>query len=156
MRNLSLVKGSTTRRLPMGWSERGSARNGGRNVEGGSIHQFPSRFVSEMAWSEKGWSDAGLLYRNGEFFSKITDQALFDFISISERFVCPGQAILLTEGQESASVLLLLEGKVKLSLNSSDGRRLIVGFASPGEILGWPRQFQAIPTKSRRKRNSRA
>jgi CRP-like cAMP-binding protein len=61
---------------------------------------------------------------------------LFDFFSISERYSYPGAALILREGQKPASVLLLLEGKVKLSLNSIDGRRLIIGFASPGEILG--------------------
>jgi CRP-like cAMP-binding protein len=66
----------------------------------------------------------------------MSDEALFDFVSISERFFCPSAAPILGEGDKPASILLLLEGKAKLSLNSIDGRRLIIGFASPGEILG--------------------
>jgi CRP/FNR family transcriptional regulator len=64
------------------------------------------------------------------------DEVLFDLVSVSERFLCPGTVLLLEEGQKPAGVLLLLEGKAKLSLNSVDGRRLIIGFAMPGEILG--------------------
>jgi CRP/FNR family transcriptional regulator len=131
MRNLSLIQGSTTRRFQIGWREGNPSKNGVRKLKGGSIREFPSRSASE----ERG-SGNRLLYRKGEFFRQISDEVLFDFVSLSDRFLCPGSAVILREGQKPGSILLLLEGKVKLSLNSIDGRRLIIGFASPGEILG--------------------
>jgi len=131
MRNFSLIQGSATRRFQIGRSERDSFRNGARNVNGGSLAEFPSRFASE-----EGWPGTRLLYRKGEFCRQMSDEALFDLVSISERFLCPGTALILEEGQKPSRVLLLLEGRAKLSLNSVDGRRLIIGFASPGEILG--------------------
>jgi CRP/FNR family transcriptional regulator len=73
------------------------------------------------------------------------DDALFDLVSISERFFCPGTVLILEEGQDPASVLLLLEGRAKISLNSIDGRRLIIGFASPGEILGLTSVVSGLP-----------
>ncbi|MGC2273862.1 MAG: Crp/Fnr family transcriptional regulator, partial [Candidatus Sulfotelmatobacter sp.] len=150
MRNLSLVHGATKRRLPIRWIERNSPKNRARAANGGSLHQIPSRFVADKEWSGKGslgegWPAIRLLYRKAEFFRQLPDEALFEFVSISERFVCPGAALILREGQEPASILLLLEGKVKLSLNSSDGRRLIVGFASPGEILGLTSAVSGYP-----------
>jgi CRP/FNR family transcriptional regulator len=150
MRNLSLVRGSTTRRLPFTWSERDSLKNRARTANGGSLHAFPSRFAADKEWSGrnwlgKGWPGIRLLYRKAEFFRQLPDEALFEFASISGRFVCPGAALILREGQEPANVLLLLEGKVKLSLNSSDGRRLIVGFASQGEILGLTSAVSGYP-----------
>jgi len=68
--------------------------------------------------------------------AQMSDEGLIDFISLSERSLCPGAALMLREGQKPASIVFLLEGKAKLSLNSIGGQRLIIGFASPGEILG--------------------
>ena len=140
MRNFSLIQGSATRRIQVGRSERDSLKNGARNVKGGSLHEFPSQFASE-----EGWSRTRLLYRKGEFCREMSDDTLFDLVSISERFFCPGTALILEEGQKPASVLLLLEGRAKLSLNSIDGRRLIIGFASPGEILGLTSVVSGLP-----------
>jgi len=131
MRNLSLIRGATTRRFPVGWSGEDSLRNRTRNREGGSLHEFPSRIAAN-----EEWQGTRTLYRKGEFCRLLSEEALLEFISISGRFLCPSASVVIREGEEPASILLLLEGKVKLSLNSSCGRRLIVGFASPGEILG--------------------
>ena len=40
------------------------------------------------------------------------------------------------EDQAPSQILFLLTGQVKLSMNSSAGRRLILGIANPGETLG--------------------
>jgi len=150
MRNLSLVHGATRRRLRIAWSERALPENRARTAKAGSLHTLPSRFAAEKEWLGRGWLGEGWpgireLYRKAEFFRQLPDDALFEFVSISERFVCPGAALILREGQEPANILLLLEGKVKLSLNSSDGRRLILGFASPGEILGLTSAVSGYP-----------
>jgi CRP-like cAMP-binding protein len=151
MRDFSLIQGSATRRFQIGRSERDSLKNGARNVMRGSLTEFPSRFASNNGstgevWAEEGWPATRLLYRKGEFCRGMPDDALFDLVSISERFFCPGTVLILEEGQDPASVLLLLEGRAKISLNSIDGRRLIIGFASPGEILGLTSvQFQVYP-----------
>jgi CRP-like cAMP-binding protein len=75
----------------------------------------------------------------------MSDEVLFDLVSISRRFYCPGTVLILEEGQDPASVLLLLEGRAKLSLNSIEGRRLIIGFASPGEIIGLTSVVSGLP-----------
>jgi CRP/FNR family transcriptional regulator, cyclic AMP receptor protein len=140
MRNFSLIQGSATRRFRFERSCGGSPESDARNVKGGSLHEFPSRFGSE-----EGWAGTRLLYRKGEFCREMSDDALFDLVSISERFFCPGTVVILEEGQKPASVLLLLEGRAKLSLNSIDGRRLIIGFASAGEILGLTSVVSGLP-----------
>ena len=145
MRNFSLIQGSATRRFQIGRSDGDSPKNGARNMKDSSLHEFPSRFASKEGWTGEGWTGTRLLYRKGEFFSQTSDETLFDFASISERFFCPSAALILREGQRPASVLLLLEGKAKLSLNSIDGRRLIIGFASPGEILGLTSVVSGLP-----------
>src|SRR5580698_10002285 len=130
------IQGSTTRSLPIGPRGGGPPGNGVRNVISSTLHEFPSRFASKEGWMGEGWPATRQLYQKGQFCREMPDEVLFDLVSISERFFCPGTIPLLEEGQKPAGVLLLLEGKAKLSLNSVDGRRLIIGFALPGEILG--------------------
>jgi len=45
-------------------------------------------------------------------------------------------ALLFVEGEDPRSVYILCNGRVKLTMASSDGRTLIVRIAEPGEILG--------------------
>jgi len=45
-------------------------------------------------------------------------------------------AILFREGEKSAGVYVVLEGGVKLSVNSAQGKTLVLGFFRPGTILG--------------------
>lgn len=123
----------------------GSLENVARDVKGSSLHQFPSRFAPSKGWTEEKWADTRMLYRKGEFLKQTSDEELFDLASNSERFSCRGTALILEEGQKPARVLLLLEGRAKLSLNSIDGRRLIIGFASPGEILGLTSVVSGLP-----------
>ena len=59
-----------------------------------------------------------------------------DFESIAQHRSCPRRTILFREDELPTGTLILIEGRVKLSMNSADGRRLIVGIACPGEILG--------------------
>jgi CRP/FNR family cyclic AMP-dependent transcriptional regulator len=83
--------------------------------------------------------------RVGEFFRSLPPEALSDFKSLEYSAYHSGNTILFLEGETSTRILVLLEGKVKLSLNSIDGKRLILRIAQPGEILalnsalsGWP------------------
>lgn len=61
-------------------------------------------------------------------------QAEFD--ALKTVFACAGQTVLFIEDALPTCILYLLEGQVKLSMNSSSGRRLILGIANPGETLG--------------------
>jgi CRP/FNR family transcriptional regulator len=53
----------------------------------------------------------------------------------------PSETTLFAEQQTAHKVLFLLTGQVKLSLNSSAGRRMILGVACPGETLGLASAF---------------
>jgi CRP/FNR family transcriptional regulator len=63
-------------------------------------------------------------------------QAIRGFESLTAVSRYPAASVLIREEQEPSTVMFVLEGRVKLSINSSDGRRLIVGIALAGEILG--------------------
>jgi CRP/FNR family transcriptional regulator len=59
-----------------------------------------------------------------------------EFDSLKRVFDCVDHTILFIEDDLPSDVLFLLEGRVKLSVNSSTGRRLVLGIAQPGETLG--------------------
>jgi CRP/FNR family transcriptional regulator, cyclic AMP receptor protein len=73
--------------------------------------------------------------RAGEFFRSLSPEALSDFESLEYHAHHSGNTILFLAGETPTRVLVLLDGRVKLSLNSIDGRRLILRIAQPGEIL---------------------
>jgi CRP/FNR family cyclic AMP-dependent transcriptional regulator len=82
--------------------------------------------------------DAHQSTRQGRFFSRLDAEALRDFASLEFPSAYPAGATLFQEGETPTSVFVLVEGEVKLSMNSSDGKRLILGIAKAGEILGLP------------------
>ena len=74
--------------------------------------------------------------RNGEFFNKLSPEALSDLETLE--FPTPYQpgVVLFTEKQRIQGVYIVHSGEVKLSMNSADGKRLIVHIARAGDVLG--------------------
>lgn len=70
------------------------------------------------------------------FFKDLPTKARDDFELLAIHFHCPGSTVLISEGQQPSSILFLLEGEANISMNSSDGRRLLLGVVTAGEILG--------------------
>lgn len=75
-------------------------------------------------------------YHAAQFFKALPPQALADFESMSIRQMYEPREVLFEEKQNPSRVFVLLEGQVKLSMNSMDGRRLILRIAGPGELPG--------------------
>jgi CRP/FNR family cyclic AMP-dependent transcriptional regulator len=69
----------------------------------------------------------------GEFFSRLSPEAITDLISLEHPTSFPAGMMLFSEKDPPQGVFVVLEGEVKLSINSSDGRRLI---AKKGAVLG--------------------
>jgi CRP/FNR family cyclic AMP-dependent transcriptional regulator len=74
--------------------------------------------------------------RPGRFFDSLPSRILRDFRSFSSLVSYPQHAMLFEEQQEASGILILVEGCVKISVNSSEGRRLILWIARPTELLG--------------------
>ena len=74
--------------------------------------------------------------RGSRFFCDLTETDIraLDAIKVTKAY--PKGTSLFVEGQPSASVYVLCQGKVKLSACSPDGKIIILGIAEPGEILG--------------------
>jgi CRP/FNR family transcriptional regulator, cyclic AMP receptor protein len=76
--------------------------------------------------------------RPGEFFSKLSPVALADLESMEHPTLYPQGVVLFTEKQTPPGVFIVVSGEVKLSMNSTEGKRLILRIAKAGELLGLP------------------
>jgi CRP/FNR family transcriptional regulator, cyclic AMP receptor protein len=75
-------------------------------------------------------------YRKGEFFKALSIEALADFERLLAPSAYPAGLVIFSETQPCSGIYVVLEGEVKLSINSSDGRRLSFRIARAGEVLG--------------------
>jgi CRP/FNR family transcriptional regulator len=81
----------------------------------------------------------------GDFFDQLTPEALKDLASMAHPSSYPANVILFSEMEAPQRVYLVLEGEVKVSINSSDGKRLILYIAKKGEVLGIDSAFSGNP-----------
>ncbi len=72
----------------------------------------------------------------GEFPDKWIPEAFQELAQIAHSSSHPANWNLFSEKDPAQGVHLVLDGEVKLSMNSIDGRRLILRIAKRGEILG--------------------
>jgi CRP/FNR family transcriptional regulator, cyclic AMP receptor protein len=74
--------------------------------------------------------------RSEHFFCALPSAALEAFEKIKFATAYPRGAILFVEGQPPRGIYMLCKGRVKLSVNSAEGKTLILKIAEPGEVLG--------------------
>lgn len=74
--------------------------------------------------------------RSDNFFCALPPAALQAFEKIKFATAYPRGAILFVEGQPPRGIYMLCKGRVKLSVNSAEGKTLILKIAEPGEVLG--------------------
>ncbi|HEV2326633.1 MAG TPA: Crp/Fnr family transcriptional regulator [Terracidiphilus sp.] len=70
------------------------------------------------------------------FLSKLPQEAQHDLLSLAHTSSLPSGISLFNEKDEASAVYFVLEGEVKLSMNSAEGKRLILRIARKGEVLG--------------------
>jgi len=75
-------------------------------------------------------------YYKGEFFKLLPADALAEFGSLLAPSAYPAGIVIFSETQPCSGIYVVLEGEVKLSINSADGRRLSFRIAKAGEVLG--------------------
>jgi len=111
--------------------EGGFTTRGAQNGEKRSMGEFS---MSRLFRANR--DDTRRPYGTEGFFKDLSADAQSDFASLATHFHCPGSTVLISEAQEPSSILFLLEGEVSISMNSYDGRRLLLGVAGPGDTLG--------------------
>jgi CRP/FNR family transcriptional regulator, cyclic AMP receptor protein len=84
-------------------------------------------------------------WSEGTFLSGLSNDQQADLENHTRSYSCPQGTLLFSEGELPQRVLILLEGQVTLSVNSSDGKRLIIGIARAGDVLGLASVLSGIP-----------
>jgi CRP/FNR family cyclic AMP-dependent transcriptional regulator len=74
--------------------------------------------------------------RGNNFFCMIPENSRKILDRIKHTMSYPEGALLFMEGQAARGVYLLCQGRVKLMINNSEGRALILKIAQAGEIFG--------------------
>ena len=85
-----------------------------------------------MEWDDPCW----LPLRTAEFFRSLPDCAISELVSLTTLLCCQTNTALFVEELHPRTVFFLLNGRIKLSMNSLEGRRLILGIVGSGEIVG--------------------
>src|SRR6478672_9761650 len=83
--------------------------------------------------------------RTENFFCQLPPKTLEAFEKIKFPSSLPRNSVLFVEGQTPRGIYVLCKGRVKLSVNSSDGKTMILKIAEPGEVLGLHACVTAIP-----------
>lgn len=83
----------------------------------------------------------------GEFFNKLAPATLKDLGAMALGRSYPAGKVVFSEKEPAPGIYIVLEGEVKLSMNSSDGRRLILRIARKGEILGLASALSGKPSE---------
>lgn len=84
---------------------------------------------------------------DGEFFNKLSPEAQRDLSSMAIPSNYPAGRILFAEKDPAPGIYIVIEGELKLSMNSSDGRRLILRIARKGEVLGLASALSGKPSE---------
>lgn len=87
-----------------------------------------TRYGTESMESQDSWPS--------DYFNKRFPELSRELMSLAACCSYPANVALFAERDESRGVHLILEGEIKLSINSRDGRRLSLRIAHKGEILG--------------------
>ncbi|MGA7343446.1 MAG: Crp/Fnr family transcriptional regulator [Terracidiphilus sp.] len=84
-------------------------------------------------------------WKEGKFLKCLSRPAIREFESLAAPLFCEGATVLFAEEELPGKVFFLFEGRVKLSFNSMEGRRLTLGIAEPGDILGLAAAISGCP-----------
>lgn len=131
MRTLQLIHRQSSSEFQAGRYENDFGETRDRKSETPNLSEFPVPGLSALSRVDVRTS-VGL----EGFFKDLSAEARCDFASLATHFRCPGSTVLISEAQKPSRILFLLEGGVNISMNSSDGKRLLLGVAGAGDTLG--------------------
>jgi CRP/FNR family cyclic AMP-dependent transcriptional regulator len=83
--------------------------------------------------------------RGNGFFCQLPAAALKDLDAIRFTSAYPAGAVLFIEKQTARGVYVLCDGEVKLSISSSEGKKLILRITKAGEVLGLGSALSGTP-----------
>ncbi|MFZ5593668.1 MAG: Crp/Fnr family transcriptional regulator [Pseudomonadota bacterium] len=73
---------------------------------------------------------------NISLFKGLSEDTLRPLLERAVRKVAPKNTIVITEGDQSDSLYVIVEGRVKVFLQDEEGKEIILNFHGPGEYFG--------------------
>lgn len=83
--------------------------------------------------------------RTGEFFKGWSQAALEDWTAMEFAHAHGPNVVLFSERDEANGLYVVLDGEVRVSINSSDGKRLSLRIARKGDVLGLSSALSGVP-----------
>lgn len=87
-------------------------------------------------------------HRADGLFCKLPNSALHKILEAREARVCPKGALVCRQGGAANGVFVLCTGKAQASTTTPEGRTVVVGEVSPGEIIGVSAVLSGTPYKT--------
>jgi len=69
-------------------------------------------------------------------FATLTDKEIEDISRVALKKTFPKNTVLFTEGDTTDSLYIICSGKVKVTINDSDGKEIILSMLGQGEYFG--------------------
>jgi hypothetical protein len=89
-----------------------------------------------------------LLGLPGKFFNKLSPESFNTLMWMGTPMSCsPGEVLFREDDLQMESVYLLLDGKVKLSISTPDGKSVTCTVAKKGDILGLASAVAGVPSE---------
>ncbi len=76
------------------------------------------------------------LKQRSALFASMNDEDILAVLELAHSEQHPAKHVLFYEGDEGDRLLLLLEGRVKVSLSSAEGKEAILSILEPGQLIG--------------------
>jgi CRP-like cAMP-binding protein len=73
---------------------------------------------------------------NGTLFASLGDDEIAAIVNLAQSVNYPARKVIFREGEPGDHLLIVLNGRVKVSLTSPEGKEAILSFMGPGETLG--------------------
>lgn len=83
--------------------------------------------------------------RNVDLVQKLSLAAQRDLKSMQFEHSHPANVVLFCEKEEANGIYIVLDGEIKTSINSKDGKRLSLSIAKKGDVLGLTSALSGMP-----------
>jgi CRP/FNR family cyclic AMP-dependent transcriptional regulator len=74
--------------------------------------------------------------KNIPLFSGLQESSLQDIANLATKRKYPKNTVIINEGDDTDSLYLINEGKVKIVLSDEDGKEVIISMLGPGDFFG--------------------
>lgn len=89
--------------------------------------------------------DLAALRQNSVLFAALSDEDAWELIRLARQETAPAKQAICHEGQTEYSLHIVLQGRVKVSLLSEEGKEAILSILGTGEVFGEMSLFDGEP-----------